>query len=155
MGMLFYDAEFDAAMVFAEGHARLYCSELSAALRAADFAFDDAIVSRHEEMLQLYWPKFAPPAVLRDPAAVAGYDFRIELMRQHESGSKDWLVDLQYRLDRMGPRTTLAGAPIARYRMPAGIATDCLGECLANMLTSLSTRAVCDGLRHALKRALP
>lgn len=151
MGMLFYDPDFDLAMTYAEGLAKRFADGVSLEMKRAGFGFEECIVSRGQEMLQAYWSKVVPPSDIRH-SGIYDCDFRVELMRQYaDDGRKDWLIDVQYRFDQLGPRVTMAEALLVQYRIPSGVSAACLGECMAQMLLNLPAETLLRELRGRLR----
>lgn len=152
MNMLFYDPNFDLAMTYAEGLAKRFADGVSIELKRAGFGFDECIVSRTQEVLQTYWSEVVPPSDIRY-SGIHGCDFRVELVRQFaDDDRKDWLIDVRYRLDQLGPRLTMAESILVQYRVPAGVSAACLGECMAQMLLNLSPESLVKELAERLRR---
>lgn len=152
MNMLFYDPNFDLAMTYAEGLARRFADGVSIELKRAGFGFDECIVSRTQEVLQTYWSEVVPPSDIRH-SGIYDCDFRVELVRQYaDDDRKDWLIDVRYRLDQLGPRVTMAESLLVQYRIPAGVSAACLGECMAQMLQNLLPVSLVKEVRERLPR---
>lgn len=151
MGMLFYDPDFDLAMTYAEGLAKRFADGVSLEMKRAGFGFEECIVSRGQEMLQAYWSKVVPPSDIRH-SGIYDCDFRVELLRQYANDDlKDWLLDVRYRFDQLGPRVTMAEALLIQYRIPSGVSAACLGECMAQMLLNLQSESLVKELGERLR----